>query len=539
MVHKYKSQHLVFYLLILFFIVFLVLPIVFLLGRSFFLEGYISLHHYSNLLTNPEITQAFFNSLNVSLSAALITTILAFFLAYATHMTNSRKWTQSYIKNMTLMPMLVPTITYGFILMYLFGNEGILANIFGALPFTIYGRNGLLIGYVIYTLPAAYLIISNAFNYIDHRFYYISSLMGDGKLRRFYHTLLRPLFVPIGNAFVLSFILSFTDFGIPASIGADYGVISITLYQMILGSIPRFAEGAVIAMMMLIPAVLGFIFLNVIEKWNFQQRNINHTQPPLRSLHDRIVNGCAVIITTIILLIFLVMFVVPFTKDYPYQMDFTLEHIINLFKDEILLHVYVQSLFVAISTAFFGSIISFTGALITVRTKVKGRQSLQIISLITNTVPGMILGLAYLLFFQNSTIKGTFLIVTISIIVHYYTTPFVMAKSALEKLDHTWDVTSTLLFDRWHETIFKIILPNMKSTIIEMMNYYFINAMVTISGVIFLVSTSTQLVSTEINQLQHFNRFTDIFILSILIFITNIVVRSVSGYWLSYQKRRG
>src|SRR5699024_8319492 len=139
------------------------------------------------------------------------------------------------------------------ILMYLFGNEGILANILGELPFTIYGKNGLFIGYIIYTLPAAYLIISNAFNYVDHRFYYISSLMKDGKIRRFYHTLLRSLLLPIINAFVLSLILSFTDFGIPASIEANYSVISTTLYQMILGSIPKFAEGAVIAMLMLIP----------------------------------------------------------------------------------------------------------------------------------------------------------------------------------------------------------------------------------------------------------------------------------------------
>lgn len=539
MVHKLWSQRMILILILLFFTVFLILPIVFLLGRSFFLDGALTLYHYKDILTNPEITNALFNSLKVSSTAAMVTTILAFFMSYTLHMTRASTWTHSYIKNMTLLPMFVPTITYGFILMYLFGNEGILSNILSELPFTIYGKNGLFIGYIIYTLPAAYLIISNAFNYIDHRFYYISSLMKDGKMRRFYHTLLRPLFIPIGNAFILSFILSFTDFGIPASIGADYNVISITLYQMILGSIPKFAEGAVIAMLMLIPAIIGFIFLTIIEKWNVQQRAISHKNLPLRKWHDRLVNVCAITIATVILLIFLVMFIVPFTQDYPYQLDFTLKHIISVINDEILLDVYIQSLFVAIATAFFGTLISFASALITVRTKVKGKQSLNIISLITNTVPGMILGLSYLLLFQNSSIKGTFLIVIISIIVHYFTTPYVMAKGALEKLDQSWDVTSSLLQDQWYETIFKIILPNMKTTIVEMMNYYFINAMVTISGVIFLVSTSTQLVSTEINQLQHFNRFTDIFILSILILITNVCIRSLSRCWLKYRERRG
>lgn len=538
MAHKVLSQRIIFVLIILFFLFFLLIPIVFLLGRSFVSDGNLSFEYYQSILTNQEIITALLNSLKISLLSALVTTILAFLSAYAVHMTHCASWLKTYNKTLTLLPMLVPTITYGFILMYLFGSEGIVARILGETPFTIYGKNGLFIGYIIYTLPAAYLIISNAFHYVDHRFYYISQLMKDNKARRFYHTLLRPLVIPIANAFVISFILSFTDFGIPASIGADYSVISTTLYQMILGSIPKFAEGAVIAMLMLIPAVIGFVFLSVIEKWNVQQLGISHAVIKKRPVHDMIVNIFSFALSTVILLIFLVMFIVPFTENYPYQLNFTLDHIVKLFKDDILKRIYIQALFVALSTAIFGTIISFCGALISIRTNLKAKESLKMISMITTTVPGMILGLSYLLFFQNSSIKGTFLIVIVSIIVHYYTTPFLMAKSALEKLDSSWDITSVLMLDSWGGTIFKIILPNMKSTIVEMLNYYFINAMVTISGVIFLVSTSTQLVSTEINQLQHFNRFIDIFILSILIFVTNVIVRMLSGWWLKHQERK-
>ncbi|RIL29960.1 ABC transporter permease subunit, partial [Staphylococcus gallinarum] len=352
-----------------------------------------------------------------------------------------------------------------------------------------------------------------------------------------YHTVLRPLLIPVTNAFVLSFILSFTDFGIPASIGANYNVIATSLYQMILGSIPKFTEGSVIAVLMLIPAIIGFILLSVIEKWNVNQQGEFHNLIKKRPIHDYITNSVNLILSTIILLIFMVMFIVPFTEHYPYQLNFTLRHVINLFQDDILINKYIQSLFVATATSIFGTIISFCGAFITVRTQLYGKQLLKMISIITNSIPGMILGLSYLLFFQNSSIKGTFLIVILSIVVHYYTTPFLMAKSALDKLNPTLDTTSMLMRDTWVETIFKIIIPNMKTTIIEMINYYFINAMVTISGVIFLVSTSTQIVSTQINQLQHFNRFSDIFILSILIFITNVIARLLTSWWLKSQER--
>ncbi|PTL11097.1 iron ABC transporter permease [Staphylococcus gallinarum] len=522
---------------IIFFLIFLILPIAFLLGRSIVSNGQISFHYYNDILNNKTIITSLLNSVKISFLASTVTTVLAFFASYTLHMTHIASWIKNYNKTMILLPMLVPTITYGFILMYLFGNEGILARIFGEAPFTIYGEYGLFIGYVIYTLPAAFFIISNAFNYVDHRLYYISKLMKDNSIRRFYHTVLRPLLIPVTNAFVLSFILSFTDFGIPASIGANYNVIATSLYQMILGSIPKFTEGSVIAVLMLIPAIIGFILLSVIEKWNVNQQGEFHNLIKKRPIHDYITNSVNLILSTIILLIFMVMFIVPFTEHYPYQLNFTLRHVINLFQDDILINKYIQSLFVATATSIFGTIISFCGAFITVRTQLYGKQLLKMISIITNSIPGMILGLSYLLFFQNSSIKGTFLIVILSIVVHYYTTPFLMAKSALDKLNPTLDTTSMLMRDTWVETIFKIIIPNMKTTIIEMINYYFINAMVTISGVIFLVSTSTQIVSTQINQLQHFNRFSDIFILSILIFITNVIARLLTSWWLKSQER--
>ncbi|MHD0397902.1 ABC transporter permease subunit [Staphylococcus simulans] len=538
MVHKLWSQRIIQILIFTFFALFLIVPILFLLGRSIVDEGQISGIYFKEVLSNPEVATALVRSLKLSFISALTTAILAFLMAYALQLTAIPKWLKRYTHSMVILPMLVPTITYGFLLMYLFGNEGIIARFVGHPLFTVYGEKGMLIGYVIYTLPAAFIVIHNAFNYVDHRFFYVSELLHDRGLRAFYHTTFRPLMIPIGNAFILSFILSFTDFGIPASIGADDTVISILLYQTILGSIPKFAQGAVLACLMLLPAVLGFVFLSILERWNVEHRSAQQFELNKKPLRDISIGMLVIVISSMILLIFLVMFIVPFTENYPYNNQFTLKHVLHVLNDDILVRVYLQSIFVAVTTAVFGTIIAFFCAMISVRTQLKGRRLMHVIPMLTNTVPGMILGLAYLLFFQGTPITNTFLIVIISIVVHYFTTPYLMAKGAMDKLDKSWDITSALLRDSWFETIFKIIAPNMKSTIVEMINYYFINAMVTISGVIFLVSTSTQMVSTQINQLQHFNRFTDIFILSILILLTNVVVRSVSYFWLQFDQRR-
>ena len=122
---KIYSQRLLFTLIILFFLIFLILPITVLLGRSIVADGQLSLNYYYKVLSDNTIMKSLFNSMKISLLAATTTTVLAFFVAYTIHMTHSPKWIKSYNKTLVILPMLVPTITYGFILMYLFGNEGI------------------------------------------------------------------------------------------------------------------------------------------------------------------------------------------------------------------------------------------------------------------------------------------------------------------------------------------------------------------------------------------------------------------------------
>lgn len=102
-------------------------------------------------------------------------------------------------------------------------------------------------------------------------------------------------------------------------------------------------------------------------------------------------------------------------------------------------------------------------------------------------------------------------------------------------MNPTWETTGELLGDSWMKTVYRVLLPNSASTVIEMFSYYFINSMVTISGIIFLVTAQTSVVASKIKELQHFAKFNEIFILSILIFLTNLVVKLLCDY---FQKRK-
>jgi iron(III) transport system permease protein len=127
--------------------------------------------------------------------------------------------------------------------------------------------------------------------------------------------------------------------------------------------------------------------------------------------------------------------------------------------------------------------------------------------------------------FNDSDFKGTFLILILCNIVHFFTTPYLMAKNSLNKLNPAWETTGELMGDTWFKTIRRVIIPNSAATIVEMFGYFFINSMVTISAIIFLVTARTAVVTSKIKELQHFASFNEIFVLSILIFTTNMIMK--------------
>ena len=122
--------------------------------------------------------------------------------------------------------------SYGFAIIYSFGKQGLLTRLLGRQFFDIYGFGGLLVGYVIYTIPVAFLLIHNTMGFVDKKTIIVSKAMGDRDLATFWIAILRPLLGTLAGAFIQAFFLCFTDFGIPASVGGGYEVIATLLYKI-------------------------------------------------------------------------------------------------------------------------------------------------------------------------------------------------------------------------------------------------------------------------------------------------------------------
>lgn len=522
---KNKEVKVVFILLALLFLIFLAVPVVQLLLKSILGGSGINLEYYKAVFTGRGFGKAVGNSFLIAGVSATVTTLLAFFMAYTIHYTNIASFYKKIIRGVAVLPMLLPTITYGFAIIYSFGKQGLLTKLFGTQLFEIYGFNGLLLGYVIYTLPISFMLIDNTMRFIDKKYMIVSRIMGDNGLFTFWITVVRPLLGTLAASFIQSFFLCFTDFGIPASVGGEFDVIASVLYNQMLGSIPDFNKGAVVAVVMLVPSIVSILVLHYLEKYNVRYNKISAIEIKRNIKRDTACGIISGIFMLCIVSIFLVIFIIPFVEEWPYNIQFTLKNFQNVLSDPNLSNVYTNSLFVAVVTAVCGTLTAYGAALVTARSTInsKLKSVIESIALITNTIPGMVLGLAFLFAFSGSSLQNTFFIIIICNIVHFFSTPYLMMKNSLTKMNASWETTAKLMGDNWIKTVIRIVTPNAVSTILEVFSYYFINAMVTISAVIFITGARTMVITTKIKELQHYAKFNEIFVLSLLILFTNIV----------------
>ncbi|MEG0291117.1 MAG: ABC transporter permease subunit [Anaerovoracaceae bacterium] len=527
MVRGTREIKIIYAAIVLFFGIFLVFPGI-MMALEIFRDGNIGQVLY-RVFSENEFGEAFLNSITVSIFSALITVMLAFVLAYSVHFTNIPPFVKSIIKVLSVFPMLLPTMTYGFGIMYSFGEQGLITKILGRQFFDIYGFNGLVIGYVIYTLPIAFLLISNTLNYVDKNFIIVSKLMGDSPLRSFGVTIIRPIVGTLGAAFVQSFFLSFTDFGIPSAIGGAYRVVATSLYGTMLGAVPDFAGGAIIAITMLLPSILSIVLLTWLDKFNFRYDKVTKVVIKKNKMRDVLWSLIALCIIGFMLSIFLVIFIVPFAKMWPYRLDFTMENFNRILGDAKIIDIYKNSILVALATAVIGTLIAYGGALVTERSNLSKRVAgvISSFALVINTVPGMVLGLAFLFAFSGGGLQNTVVILVICNIIHFYSTPYLMMKNSLSKMNGSWETTAMLMGDSWLKTIVRVVTPNAKNTILEVLEYYFINSMVTISAIIFLTSAKTMVMTSKIKELQYMAKFDEIFVYSILILATNLIVKVI------------
>ncbi|MCT0017227.1 ABC transporter permease subunit [Lactococcus lactis subsp. lactis] len=525
----------------LLFLAALVYPLSKILYLGLHTDSGFGLTNFRDLFQDHTTFQGISNSFMLAACVGLVVTILGFVLAYTRNFVKTYKWFHNFLEVFANFPMFLPTIVYGFALIYVFGRQGLLTQLLGGKTLiTVFGPQGIFLGWVIYTLPVAFMLINNSMKYINPKLFVVSKLMGDNGLRQFVTCLLRPLLITLVLSFVQCFFLSFTDFGLPVALAGNYPLLATSLYTRMLGAIPDFAHGAAIAILMLLPTIVTTVVMVILQKYNVK----NTVKSSVEWYGNNIARIFFVIISTLLLVgvvgIFIPIFIVPFVVSYPYDMTFTSLHIRTIFSDVTIFGSIGHSLLLSILTALIGTNLALVGAYLSARSSISSQVSMvfAFISNVTNAIPGMVLGVALMIAISGTSLQNTMFILIVANCVHLFATPFSMADMALHKLSANLETTSELMGDNFIQTVFRVVLPNIRQTVFEMMSYLFVNSMVTISALIFLVGVDTATITTKMKELQQFNRFDQVFALALLLFIINLLIKYLMHMFGNFKLKR-
>ena len=487
---------------ILIFFLFLILPLGALIIKSVQNSDgeFIGLQNFFLYLREPALFQSFFNSVFIAIFSTVITVILAFGFAFA--LTHTRMPFKSLFRLVALIPLLSPSILAAIALVYWFGNQGVLKEIL--LGHSIYGPIGIIMASVYWTFPHALMILVTSLSLSDARLYEAADVLQTTKLRSFLTiTIPGARYGIISTTFVV-FTQVFTDFGVPKVIGGNYNVLATDIYKEVVG-MQNFQMGAVISLVLLLPAVLAFFVDQYSRKRQIallSSRSVVFAPKKNFALDVSMLVYCSIITIIILMMIGMAQFG-ALVKFWPYNLSLTLNNY-NFEVAGLGWESFYNSVRMALYTAIFGTIIIFVGSYVVekLRTQEKLRNILQLFALLPMAVPGLVLGLAYIFYFNASSnplnfIYATMVILVINTVVHFYTVSHLTGVTALKQMDKEFEAVSLSLKVPIFKMFWRVTLPVCLPTIFDISIYLFVNAMTTVSGVIFLYTYDTTLASVS------------------------------------------
>lgn len=508
-----------------FFIVCVLLPLV-----QMFL--YMDADSLRSVFSNERFGLVVGNSLTVALVSTVISVALALLLSFC--ITRSRIRFKNVFRVVLTLPMLIPSISHGMGLIILFGANGIITNLFN-LSNNIYGFGGIVIGSVLYSFPLAFLMLSDVLNYEDASPYEAADVLGVPKFRQFLDITLPYLSKSLISVVFSVFTMIITDYGVPLMIGGNYTTLPVMMYQEIVGLLD-FGKGSVIGTMLLLPAVVAFI-IDLLKKDPGRSSYVTKRIKPRKNrLRDGLSYGFCTLCCVAVIIPIATFIMLTFIKRYPLDMSLTLDHIAKTFSMKGGTYL-LNSLLVSLFVALVGTAVAYLTAYCTARMEGPASKGLHLVSITSMAIPGLVLGLSYVLFFKSSFLYGTLAMLILVNTIHFFASPYLMIYNSFNIINKNLeDVGQTLNISRWRIMV-NVLIPQTKDTLIEMMSYFFVNSMMTISAVSFLVDVSTKQLSLMITQFEAVRLLECSAFVSLMILGVNLTVKTLI-YFLKKRIQR-
>jgi len=491
---------------------------------------FIGLANYATYFSTPALLNSALNSFEVAAVSTVTVVPLAFLYAYAlTRAVLPARW---LFQGISLIPIFAPSLLPGIALIYLFGTQGFLKALVGG---QIYGMKGIIIAQVFYCFPHAVLILTTALRTSDARLYEAADALGASKLRVFLTVTLPGAKYGVVSAAMVVFTLVITDFGVAKVIGGNFNVLATDVYKQVIGQ-QNFSMGAVVGMVLLLPAALAFAVDRLVQRRQVALLTARAVPlvPKPRLARDAFFTVFCLLISVGILAILGMAAWGSLIKYWPYNLGLTWANYRFEAFDANGWDSYFNSVRMAAGAAIAGTVLTFVGAWLTEKTRGFGamRGLVQLLAFLPMAVPGLVLGLGYIFFFNAPVNPLNFLYATMAILVintvgHFYTVGHLTATTALKQIDPEFEAVSASLKVPVWRTFLRVTVPICLPVILDIAIYLFVNAMTTVSSVIFLYAPDTKLASVAALNIEEAGTTAAAAALCIVIVLTSAAVKGL------------
>ncbi|HAV1352457.1 putative 2-aminoethylphosphonate ABC transporter permease subunit [Vibrio parahaemolyticus] len=500
---------------------------------------FVGLANFATYFSSSSLWVSVGNTFSLGLVVTTVVGILAFGYAYA--LTRSCMPFKGLFHILGTAPILAPSLLPAISLIFLFGNQGVAKELLGG--HSVYGVIGISMGLIFWTFPHALMILTTSLRTSDARLYEAARALKTSPMKTFFMVTLPAAKYGLISTLIVVFTLVITDFGVPKVIGGSYNVLATDIFKQVVGQ-QNFAMGAVTSIMLLFPAVMAFgadRWVQKKQKSLFDTRSVPYQPEPNKTLDGLCFVYCSLISVAVLAVLGMAVYgsLVTF---WPWNKALTLNNYNFAEMSTYGWSPFFNSLTLAGWTALIGTAVIFVGAYCIEKGRAFGpvRQAMQMLSVVPMAVPGMVLGLGYIFYFNDvnnplNVLYGTMAFLVINTVVHYYTVGHMTALTALKQLPSEIEATAASVKLPQYKLFFKVTLPVCMPAVLDIATYLFVNALTTTSAVVFLYSTDTIPASVSILNMDDAGQTGAAAAMAVMIMIAAAIAKIVQmtlGKWL-------
>ncbi len=505
-------------LIVDFLLFFQMLPLFYLIVKSFFPNGTFTLETFSRLYTYPLNLDALLNTVIAAFATMVLGTLLAFPLAWLVGRTNLHG--KKFFRRLFVLTYMVPPYVGAMAWLRLLNpNVGTINQVFRAVfglsdapgPLNIYSLGGLIWVLTTFYYPYAFITISRAMEKMDPSLEEASRISGASPLKTLF-TVTLPMMLPsLISGALLVFVCAASCYGIPSIIGAPGKVHTVTtriVEYVTLGSQGINDATGMAVFLMIIAAIILYISDFVLAKRQYITVSGKSVRPAIVDLRKWRV-PLTVVVSLFAVVVILIPFATILTTSFKIDVgksvfdpeNFTFGQWTLIFGRPETINSLKNSLIFGAVTATVGILVACVMSYLLQRTRVRGRKLPDFLITLGSGTPSVVIALGLIM-----TMKGTFgvsiyntaYIIIVAYLIKYMMMGMRTVVSAMSQIHVSLEECSQVSGASWLRTMFRITGPLIFPSIAAGWFLIFIPSFYELSMTTLLYSSTTKTIGFQL-----------------------------------------